>query len=92
MKNNEKPGKTIKSLEKQQNTMKNSENGSILTLTANQDALMNHPFNQEQSGLADPSRIQTLLIWGAELCFSGVPRFILLIPPNVVITNTHTEK
>ena len=45
--NNEEPRKTMKSREKQWNTMKNSENGSISTLTANQDPLMNHPFNQE---------------------------------------------
>ena len=36
--------------------MKHSENGSISTLTANQDPLMNHPFNQESSGLIRISR------------------------------------
>ena len=45
--NDEKQWKIKKNNEKLRKTMKHSENGSISTLTANQDPLMNHPFNQE---------------------------------------------
>ena len=86
MKNQEKQWKAEKNNETQWKTVKNR---SISTLTANQDPLMNHPFNHELSGLIrisrpfqDPNFVnlgcRTLFLWGAKVYSSYVGDMSLL--------------